>query len=93
MSTFDDIVNRRGSGSYKWDSSADPDVIPLWVADMDFRTATPVIEALRRRVDHGIFGYTLVGPTASTPQGLSTLRASFPPSRRLSRRWQSPARA
>ena len=62
MSTFDDIVNRRGSGSYKWDSSADPDVIPLWVADMDFRTATPVIEALRRRVDHGIFGYTLVGP-------------------------------
>ena len=62
MSTFDDIVNRRGSGSYKWDSSADPDVIPLWVADMDFRTAPPVIEALRRRVDHGIFGYTLVGP-------------------------------
>ena len=62
MSTFDDIVNRRGSGSYKWDSAPDPDVIPLWVADMDFRTATPVIEALRRRVDHGIFGYTLVGP-------------------------------
>jgi len=62
MSTFDDIVNRRGSGSYKWDSSADPGVLPLWVADMDFRTATPVIEALRRRVDHGIFGYTLVGP-------------------------------
>lgn len=57
---FDTPVNRRGSGSYKWDSYPDPEVIPLWVADMDFRTAPCVTEALRRRVDHGVFGYTLV---------------------------------
>ncbi len=59
MSLFDEVVDRRESGSYKWDS--DPGVLPMWVADMDFRTA-PVIEAaLQRRVAHGVFGYTLVG--------------------------------
>lgn len=61
MSRFDQIVNRRGSGSYKWDSASDGAVIPLWVADMDFQTAPVVMEALRRRVEHGVFGYTLVG--------------------------------
>lgn len=58
---FDRKTDRRMTGSYKWDSSGDPDVIPLWVADMDFMTAPCIIEALRRRVDHGVFGYTLVG--------------------------------
>ena len=58
MSEFDKIVNRRGTGSYKWDSRHD--VIPLWVADMDFQTAPCIIEALENRVRHGIFGYTLV---------------------------------
>lgn len=57
-SQFDKIINRRGTGSYKWDSRHN--VLPLWVADMDFQTAPCVIEALRRRVDHGVFGYTLV---------------------------------
>lgn len=60
MSIFDEIVDRRGSGSYKWDSEPDPDVIPLWVADMDFRTAPVILDALRKRVEHGVFGYTLV---------------------------------
>ena len=36
------------------------DVIPMWVADMDFRTAPPVVEALKKRVEHGIFGYVRV---------------------------------
>ena len=58
---FDIIPQRRNTGSYKWDSgNPDPDVIPLWVADMDFRVADPIIEALRARVDHGVFGYTQV---------------------------------
>lgn len=57
---FDKAPDRRGSGSYKWDSVPEPDMIPLWVADMDFKTAPCVIEALARRVDHGVFGYTLV---------------------------------
>lgn len=57
---FDTTVNRRHTSSYKWDSVTDDDVIPLWVADMDFQTAPPVIEALRRRVEHGVFGYVKV---------------------------------
>lgn len=57
---FDEIINRRGTGSYKWDSTEEADVLPMWVADMDFRTAQPITEALQRRVAHGIFGYTLV---------------------------------
>ena len=57
---FDELTERRGTGSYKWDEAGADDVIPMWVADMDFRTAPPVVEALRRRVKHGVFGYTLV---------------------------------
>lgn len=56
---FDEIILRRGTNSYKWDS-AQEDVLPMWVADMDFRTAPAVVEALRKRVEHGIFGYTKV---------------------------------
>lgn len=57
---FDNAPSRRGTGSYKWDSATADDVIPLWVADMDFRTAPAIIEALRRRVEHGVFGYVKV---------------------------------
>lgn len=57
---FDTVVPRRGSGSYKWDSADDQDYLPMWVADMDFRTAPPVIRALENRVQHGVFGYTKV---------------------------------
>ncbi len=57
---FDKPVDRHGTGSYKWDSDQDSDIIQLWVADMDFKTAPVVIDALRRRVDHGVFGYVKV---------------------------------
>lgn len=57
---FDEITQRRGSNSYKWDSAADEDILPMWVADMDFRTAPAIIDALTKRVQHGIFGYTKV---------------------------------
>lgn len=57
---FDEVVPRRGTNSYKWDSAGDADVLPMWVADMDFRTAPPVVEALKKRVEHGIFGYVRV---------------------------------
>ncbi len=57
---FDEAPSRRGSGSLKWDLPKKDGVIPLWVADMDFKAAPCVIEALRRRVDHGVFGYELV---------------------------------
>lgn len=59
---FDDITPRRATNSYKWDTAHDDDVLPMWVADMDFRTAPAVVEALRKRVEHGIFGYTKVPP-------------------------------
>lgn len=57
---FDEIIPRRGTNSYKWDSEADPDVLPLWVADMDFHTAPAITEALTARASQGIFGYTRV---------------------------------
>ena len=57
---FDEIIPRRHTNSYKWDGATDSDVLPLWVADMDFRTAPAITEALKQRVEHGIFGYTRV---------------------------------
>lgn len=58
--SFDTPVNRRDTNSYKWDSTDKDGVLPLWVADMDFKTAPVIVEALQRRVSHGIFGYTKV---------------------------------
>ena len=57
---FDEIVVRRGTNSYKWDLPKGEDIIPMWVADMDFKTAPCIIDALKQRVEHGIFGYTFV---------------------------------
>lgn len=57
---FDEIIPRRQTNSYKWDAAKEEGVLPMWVADMDFRTAPAVVEALRKRVEHGIFGYTKV---------------------------------
>lgn len=57
---FDSLVERRHTNCYKWDSLSSYDVIPMWVADMDFRTAPCIIDALKKRVDHGVFGYTKV---------------------------------
>jgi cysteine-S-conjugate beta-lyase len=53
---FDRVVDRRGTNSAKW-KFYEPDILPLWVADMDFPAPEPVQEALRRAVEHGIFGY------------------------------------
>ena len=51
---FDTIVLRRGTNSYKWDTPKEKNVLPMWVADMDFRTAPAIVEALQRRVAHGL---------------------------------------
>lgn len=56
---FDTVIPRRGTLSYKWDNAPEG-VLPMWVADMDFRTSPAIIEALLKRVDNGIFGYTRV---------------------------------
>jgi cystathionine beta-lyase len=60
---FDQILDRRGTGSLKWDYAERvlgiKDVIPMWVADMDFPAPQPVIDAMRARADHGAYGYPL----------------------------------
>lgn len=61
MTNFDTPIARRGTGSLKWDKR--PDLDPLWVADMDFTSPPEVIEAIRKRVDHGVFGYALPHPS------------------------------
>lgn len=58
---FDTVVERQGTDSMKW-ARYERDVLPLWVADMDFPAAAPVIQALRDRVDHGVFGYGFEPP-------------------------------
>lgn len=60
---FETIVERRGTGSLKWDAWSRrghaADELPLWVADMDFKTVPAAIEALTERVAHGVFGYSM----------------------------------
>lgn len=59
---FDKVIERKGTGCIKYDCAAEygmpEDVLPLWVADMDFMTSSYVLDAMRERIDHGIFGYT-----------------------------------
>ncbi|MCB2167015.1 MAG: PatB family C-S lyase [Deltaproteobacteria bacterium] len=55
---FDCPIDRRGTASLKWEKYADRDIIPLWVADMDFMPPTAVLDALKKRIDHGVLGYT-----------------------------------
>ena len=55
-----EYVDRKGSDCYKWDSESAQGCLPLWVADMDFKAAKPIREAMQRRLDHGVFGYSIV---------------------------------
>lgn len=68
---FDELVERRGTNCVKWDErpqvgerssgmSLSADVIPLWVADMDFKAAPAILEAVKKRAEHGVFGYNIV---------------------------------
>ena len=59
---FDEIIERRGTNSVKWDGVKNiwgrDDLLPMWVADMDFRTPPFVMDALRKRLEHEVLGYT-----------------------------------
>lgn len=57
---FDAVFDRHDTNSVKWDLCPDREVIPMWVADMDFKAAPFIMDAVRKRVEHGIFGYTHV---------------------------------
>ena len=65
---FDEPVRRRGTNCVKWDVCAEG-VLPLWVADMDFRAAPAIVEALRRRAEEGVYGYAL--PPAAWHESLA----------------------
>ena len=71
---FDLVPERRGTDSQKWQKYAGRDVLPLWVADLDFVSAPPILQALHDRVDHGIFGYAR--PTASTVEAVTNALAA-----------------
>ena len=57
-SNFDEMIDRRNTASLKWD--VEENELPMWVADMDFATASCVLEAMKKRLNHGIFGYTVI---------------------------------
>lgn len=67
---FDQGIDRRHSDSLKWHKYGDRDVLPLWVADTDFRSPPCIIEAIKQRADHGVFGY------GATPHGLIDITIS-----------------
>lgn len=55
---FDEVIDRRHTSSMKWDTNKDEGILPLWVADMDFRSPRPVIDAVKEIAERGIYGYT-----------------------------------
>ncbi|WP_067561204.1 MalY/PatB family protein [Halofilum ochraceum] len=73
---FDELIDRRGTASDKWDRFRERDVLPMWVADMDFRAPPAVLDALHERVDHGVFGYTSA-PDELVDVTVSMLRESY----------------
>ena len=60
---FDKEIDRYNTNSYKWDEAenlfGEKDILPMWTADMDFRSATTIIDAIKLRTEHGVFGYTI----------------------------------
>ena len=83
---FDKIIDRKGTGSIKYDGAAmfgKPEgVIPMWVADMDFETAAPILDALKSKVEHGILGYESPKPTYyDAAAGWFTRRFNWTPQR------------
>ena len=58
---FDTIIDRTGTDCLKWDDNGSPDIHPMWVADMDFAVAPQIQEAMRKRLEHPVYGYTFHG--------------------------------
>ncbi len=72
---FDRVIDRRATSSSKW-NKYDRDVLPFWVADMDFQAPGFILDRIRRRIDHGILGYTETPPEL-IDAALAWLRTSF----------------
>ena len=73
---FDSPIDRRDTSSARWEKYRGRDVIPMWVADMDFATAPAVIEELERRIRHGVCGYT-APPAELSPTIAATLERDY----------------
>ncbi len=57
---FDEIIDRTNTSSMKWEKYKTMDIIPMWVADMDFKMPQPILDTLKQSIEHGIMGYTLI---------------------------------
>ncbi len=64
---FDEIIDRTDTSSMKWEKYQGRDIIPMGLADMDFKVPQPVLDTIRKRIEHGILGYTLI------PEGLNEI--------------------
>ena len=64
---FDNVPERRDTDSQKWQKYAGRDILPLWVADMDFKSSPAIVDAMQKRIAHGVFGYAR--PVKSTTRG------------------------
>ena len=73
---FDTLLERRGTASLKWNKYKGRDIIPLWVADMDFRSPPAIIRALQQRVLDGVFGYTIT-PDVLNASVITMLRTKY----------------
>ena len=72
LSEFDNTPSREGAFAYKWEKYKDKDILPAWIADTEFRCATPIVEALKKRIDHSSLGYTL--PQHYEPANVAIVR-------------------
>ncbi|MCD4720912.1 MAG: aspartate aminotransferase, partial [Desulfobacula sp.] len=57
---FDEIIDRTRTSSLKWEKYEGRDIIPMWVADMDFKAPPAILDTLQQSIEHGILGYTLI---------------------------------
>ncbi|MFK7861734.1 MAG: MalY/PatB family protein [Granulosicoccus sp.] len=76
MTNFDTVVSRADTASLKWDLYKGQDILPFWVADMDFQVAEPIQKALEARIAHGIYGYT-VPPEGMSEAVISHLQSEY----------------
>ncbi|WJG10141.1 PatB family C-S lyase [Aliiglaciecola sp. LCG003] len=67
---FDDIIDRSSTYAFKWEKYKQRDILPMWVADSEFASPEPIIQALSQRVEHGLFGYTLPAHYAPANQAV-----------------------
>lgn len=69
---FDKIIDRTPSYALKWQRYQGRDILPMWIADTEFRCAEPILDALKQRIEHGLMGYTLPSDHTGANQAVVT---------------------